>query len=220
MSEAERLARATAHYRDLAPRYDRATRLIDGIRRQAIAALRLSPGDTVIDAGCGTGWCIPHLLEAVGPAGRVIGFDPSEDMLAIARSREAIRAAPNVLLVAGAASDVALPGGADAVLFSYTHDLIQSARSLGNVLGAAKPGARVAATSTKLYARGLWPLNAWLRWTHREYITDFRHFDAPWTVLAGCLDEFRVDTGPFTQHYVARGLVKPAFAAQAAWRTK
>ncbi|MBK7660813.1 MAG: methyltransferase domain-containing protein [Betaproteobacteria bacterium] len=212
MSEAERLARAAAHYRDLAPRYDRATRLIDDIRRKAMRALDPRPGETVIDAGCGTGWCLPYLLEAVGPSGRVIGFDPSGDMLSVARERDALRGANNLLLVQGAAHEVGLPRGADAVLFSYTHDLTQSAQSLRNVLGAARPGARVAATSTKLYARWLWPLNAYLRWSHREYITDFRHFDAPWTVLAGFLDDFRVDTGPFTQHYVARGRLKAGLA--------
>jgi len=212
VSEAERLARAAAHYRDLAPRYDRATRLIDDIRRKAMRALDPRPGETVIDAGCGTGWCLPYLLEAVGPSGRVIGFDPSGDMLSVARERDALRGANNLLLVQGAAHEVGLPRGADAVLFSYTHDLTQSAQSLRNVLGAARPGARVAATSTKLYARWLWPLNAYLRWSHREYITDFRHFDAPWTVLAGFLDDFRVDTGPFTQHYVARGRLKAGLA--------
>lgn len=212
MSEAERLARASAHYRDLAPRYDRATRLIDDIRRKAIRALDPRPGDVVIDAGCGTGWCLPYLLQAVGPSGRVIGFDPSGDMLSVARERQAVRGAKNLLLVQGAAHEVDLPRGADAVLFSYTHDLTQSAQSLRNVLGTAGPGARVAATSTKLYARWLWPLNAYLRWSHREYITDFRHFDAPWTVLAEFLEDFRVDTGPLTQHYVARGRLKAGLA--------
>src|SRR5206468_7287387 len=51
------LERALEHYRDLAPRYDYATRRIDGVRARAIAALRLQPGDVVLDAGCGTGFC-------------------------------------------------------------------------------------------------------------------------------------------------------------------
>jgi ubiquinone/menaquinone biosynthesis C-methylase UbiE len=144
----------------------------------------------------------------VGPAGRVIGFDPSPEMLAIARQRVASLGAGNVLLVQGAAHEVALPAGADAVLFSYTHDLTQSRPSLDNVLGATRPGARVAATSTKLYAGWLWPLNAYLRHTHREFITNVRHFDAPWTELATYLEEFSVATGHFTQHYVARGRVR------------
>jgi SAM-dependent methyltransferase len=212
VNEAESLARSTRHYRDLASRYDRATRLIDGIRRKTIAALDLRPGEVVIDAGCGTGWCLPHLLQAVGPYGRVVGFDPSPEMLAIARQRVAALGATNVVLVQGAAHEVSLPAGADAALFSYTHDLTQSRPSLENVLGATRTGARVAATSTKLYAVWLRPLNAYLRYTHREFITDFRHFDAPWTVLATYLDDFTVATGPLTQHYVARGRVRAGLA--------
>jgi ubiquinone/menaquinone biosynthesis C-methylase UbiE len=208
VNEAESLARSTRHYRGLASRYDRATRLIDRIRLKTIEALDLRAGEVVIDAGCGTGWCLPHIARAVAPAGRVVGFDPSPEMLAIANERITSCGLANVELVLGAAHEVSLPGGADAVLFSYVHDLTQSRPSLENVLGAARPGARVAATSTKLYASWLWPLNAYLRCTHREFITNFRHFDAPWTELATYLEDFSVATGPFTQHYVARGRVK------------
>ena len=81
-------------------------------------------------------------------------------MLAVANERITSGGLANVELVPGAAHEVKLPGGADAVLFSYVHDLTQSRPSLENVLGAARPGARVAATSTKLYASWLWPLNA------------------------------------------------------------
>jgi ergothioneine biosynthesis protein EgtB len=75
------LLRSTEHYRDLAPRYDHYTRRINRIRERAIAALRLQPGETVLDAGCGTGWCIPRLAARVGPQGSVIAFDPSPEML-------------------------------------------------------------------------------------------------------------------------------------------
>jgi ubiquinone/menaquinone biosynthesis C-methylase UbiE len=205
------LERSLEHYRALAPSYDAATRRIDAIRLRAIAALALRPGEVVLDAGCGTGWCFPHLGRAVGAAGRVIGFDPSPEMLAIARARACD--AP-VELVRASGQDIHLPEKADAILFSYTHDLIRSPQALANVLAQAKPGARVAATSTKLYAPWLAPLNAWLRWRHREYITDFDGFDAPWSRLAQALDGFELDTRGWSQHYVARGRVRgPAQAA-------
>lgn len=200
-----RLERSLAHYRELAPGYDAATRRIDGIRRRAIAALGLRPGETVLDAGCGTGWCIPLLGEAVGPSGSIIGFDPSAEMLALAEQRRC--AAPVELLLA-TATGVRLPRPADAILFSYTHDLIRSAGALDHLFAQAKPGARVAATSTKLYAPWLFPANAYLRWSHRGYITDFDGFDAPWTLLAQRLEDFQVDTHPWSQHYVARGRVR------------
>ncbi len=208
MSDGADVVRAVEHYGGLAPRYDRRTRLINRIRERTIAALELLPGQTVLDAGCGTGWCVPRLAQHVGPAGKVIGFDPSPQMLAFARSR--IPAGPGAAIewLEAAAENVVLGEAVDAVLFSYTHDLIRSKAALDNVLGQAKRGARVAATSTKLYAPWLVPANWYLRYSHRGYITNFDGFDAPWSLLATYLDDFRVRTGPFTQHYVATGRVR------------
>jgi ubiquinone/menaquinone biosynthesis C-methylase UbiE len=201
------LERSAAHYRALAPRYDHFTRRINRIREKAIDALGLEAGQAVLDAGCGTGWCIPLLARRVGPTGLVIGFDPSPDMLAVARSRAGEARSP-VELLRASAEEVVLQRPADAILFSYTHDLIRSRAALDNLLKQAKAGARVAATSTKLYAPWLFPLNWYLRSSHREYITNFDGFDAPWTLLATYLDDFRVDTTGWTQHYVATGRVR------------
>jgi len=206
LSSTADLDQAIHHYRGLAPRYDHYTRRINRIRLRAIEALGLREGDTVLDAGCGTGWCIPHLLASVGPSGRVIAFDPSAEMLAVARER--VGSEDRVELQQGTAERVRLPSKVDAILFSYTHDVLRSRDALENLLGQAKNGARVAATSTKLYASWLMPANWYLRVTHREYITNFEGFEAPWSILAGYLDDFRVRTGPFTQHYVATGQVR------------
>jgi ubiquinone/menaquinone biosynthesis C-methylase UbiE len=73
-------------------RYDRLARFYDvleplylihdGARRKAVQALDLSPGDTVLEIGCGTGRNLVHLVEAVGESGSVIGVDASPGMLA------------------------------------------------------------------------------------------------------------------------------------------
>ncbi len=201
------LSRAVAHYRDLAPRYDHFTRRINAIRERTIAALELAPGQVVVDAGCGTGWCLPRLAERVGTNGKVIGFDPSSEMLEVARSRLPSGAVAIHLLQA-TGQRVALPVPADAILFSYTHDLIRSRAALENLLAQAKRGARIAATSTKLYAPWLFPANWYLRYSHRAYITNFEGFEAPWSLLAAYLDDFQVRTGPMTQHYIATGKVR------------
>jgi len=198
------LRRSLEHYRHLAPTYDAATHRIDRIRERTIDALALKPGETVVDAGCGTGWALPRIAARIGASGRILAFDPSPEMIAIARQRTV--ACPVEFLEATGES-ARLPVKADAVLFSYTHDMIRSAAALENLLSQVKPGARVAATSTKLYARWLFPANWFVRWRHRGYITDFESFDAPWSLLAARLEDFSVDTGPFTQHYVARGRV-------------
>ncbi len=197
--------RAAAHYRELAPRYDLHTRWIDPIRERAIDALGLRPGEVVLDAGCGTGWCLPHLLDKVGPGGRVIGFDPSPDMLAVARGREKVERAE---LIEAPAESVKLPAAPDAVLFSYTHDLLRSQLALQNVLAQARPGARVAATGTKLFAPWLFPLNWWLRARHRGYITNFDSLAEPWSLLAHRLQDFHVIRAPMRQHYIATGTVR------------
>jgi demethylmenaquinone methyltransferase/2-methoxy-6-polyprenyl-1,4-benzoquinol methylase len=199
------LVQAVEHYRELAPRYDHYTRRINAVRQRTIDALELKPGERVLDAGCGTGWCLPRLGERVGPGGEVIGFDPSPEMLAIARTRD-IRAP--LQLFQAAAESVAISSPVDAILFSYTHDIIRSPAAIENVLRQARRGARVAATSTKLYAPWLAPANWYLRITHRAYITNFESFDAPWTLLATYLDDVQVTTGPFTQHYIATGRVR------------
>lgn len=208
MNDTADLLRSAAHYRDLAPRYDHYTRRINRIRERAIDALELRPGQTVLDAGCGTGWCIPRLAERVGTTGTVIGFDPSPDMLVIASSRMPAASGTRVSLIEASAETVTLPAPADAILFSYTHDLIRSRKALENVLRQARPGARVSATSTKLYARWFFPANWYLKASHRKYITNFEDFEAPWSLLATYVDHFRVDTGPWTQHYVATGTVR------------
>ncbi|MBQ0868545.1 class I SAM-dependent methyltransferase [Streptomyces smyrnaeus] len=53
----------------------------------AVEETALRPGDTVLDAGCGTGRALPELRAAVGPDGTVLGADLTPAML-----DEAVRA--------------------------------------------------------------------------------------------------------------------------------
>ena len=57
-------------------------------RRQLVQeALDPSPGERILDLGCGPGYYASELLERVGADGAVVGVDASPDMLAIARRR-------------------------------------------------------------------------------------------------------------------------------------
>ena len=63
-------------------------------RRLVHEALAAQPGERILDVGCGPGFYVAELLEAVGPEGSVVGIDVSPPMLAIAAHRT--EAHPNV----------------------------------------------------------------------------------------------------------------------------
>lgn len=56
-------------------------------RLRTLAALGLRQGESVFDAGCGTGLLLEQQALAVGPTGRAEGIDASADMLAHAEAR-------------------------------------------------------------------------------------------------------------------------------------
>jgi hypothetical protein len=53
----------------------------------AVVEVGLHPGQTALDAGCGTGRALSDLRAAVGPTGHVLGLDLTPEMLATARGR-------------------------------------------------------------------------------------------------------------------------------------
>lgn len=163
-------ARALRRYRLVAPLYD-ALSLEWPVyrvgRRAGVAALRLGPGDVVLDIGCGTGMTMPLLERAVGPSGRVVGVDNSEQMLRRARRRASRHGWANVALVQADATSVdpaeltaALGDGegrrqADAVVFAYALSLMPDwPSSWRRVTAAARAGARVAVIDMRLPTGG------------------------------------------------------------------
>jgi ubiquinone/menaquinone biosynthesis C-methylase UbiE len=57
------------------------------IKIASYALLRLRPGDSVLDVGCGVGDDLRQLAEMVGPGGRAIGVDKSHAMIDAACER-------------------------------------------------------------------------------------------------------------------------------------
>jgi trans-aconitate methyltransferase len=49
--------------------------------------IALAQGEAVLDVGCGPGTDVFDMVELVGPAGRLVGLDASEVMIAEARRR-------------------------------------------------------------------------------------------------------------------------------------
>lgn len=77
----------------------RIDRLMAEVTDAALAAAAPKPGENVLDIGSGTGTTTLRHAEAVGPTGRVLGIDISEQQLALARQRVAAARADNVELV-------------------------------------------------------------------------------------------------------------------------
>ena len=88
-------------------------------RRRAVRALGLRPGATVVDVACGTGQNFPLIEQAIGPAGRIIGVDLTDAMLAQAQRRIEHNGWSNVSLVQADAADYTFPAELDAILSTY-----------------------------------------------------------------------------------------------------
>ncbi len=68
-------------------------RLIDPLGRVAIDTAAPSPGEQVLDVGCGTGQTTVQIADRVKPRGSVLGLDASAVMLSAARLRPHARTA-------------------------------------------------------------------------------------------------------------------------------
>jgi SAM-dependent methyltransferase len=74
--------------RDAAERYERilVPAILGPVARVLVNWTDLSPGESVLDAGCGTGAAARVAAERAGPTGRVIGIDINSGMVEVARS--------------------------------------------------------------------------------------------------------------------------------------
>ncbi|MFC6951411.1 class I SAM-dependent methyltransferase [Halorubellus litoreus] len=131
-ARAERATSVQSFYGRWATLYDGLARFTPGIgrlRREAVAALDLSRGDTVVDLGCGTGANLPYLREAVGPTGTVVGVDLTGGMLARAQRLVAANGWRNVHVVQGDATRPPVDGRVDGVLASFVVGMLEDPAS-------------------------------------------------------------------------------------------
>jgi acyl dehydratase/ubiquinone/menaquinone biosynthesis C-methylase UbiE len=195
-----------ALYRRVAGSFDLSTAWLEPYRRRAVSQLRLQPGDVVLDVGCGTGMSFEPIQAAIGPTGRLVGVEPSPEMLAAAHARVGDAGWDNVTLLEARAEEAALPGPADAVLFAFTHDVVRSPEALANVLGQVRPGGRLAAAGPKwsAFAPQLNPL-VWQ--VARQFVTTFDGFRRPWAELERAVPDLAVEEAYFGCVYLAWGKV-------------
>jgi len=135
----------------IAPRYDFVNRVLSlGLdkrwRRRVIKELALAPNARVLDVATGTGDLAIELAKAV-PAGKVIGLDPSPNMLAVATLKLAKRGLDGrVVLIEGDAQ--ALPQAnceIDAATIAFgIRNVPDRPRALRELARVVRPGGTIA----------------------------------------------------------------------------
>jgi len=142
------------HWRSEAARYDEINRVFG---EALIEAAHLSPGDRVLDVGCGAGAIALEAARRVHPGGSVLAVDISPDLVAVARDR-----------VASAGAEVELVE-ADAAAYPYdkeAFDILVSRNglmffddpeaALVNLARALRPGGRIVFTAPQALDRNPW----------------------------------------------------------------
>jgi ubiquinone/menaquinone biosynthesis C-methylase UbiE len=137
-------------YRKKAKHYDITSRLypVPGYpqraqRTRAVQALRLRPGDSVVDIACGTGLNFSLIEQAIGPGGRIVGVDLTEAMLDQAQQRIETNDWRNISLVQADAAEFDFPTEVDAIVSTYALSHVpECADVIANGAAALSAGGR------------------------------------------------------------------------------
>ncbi len=113
-----------------------------------IAVAELHEGERVLDLGSGGGIDVLLSAKRVGPTGRAIGLDMTDEMLALAQRNVAEAGATNVELIRGLIEDIPLPAeSVDVVISNCVVNLAADKpavfREIARVL---RPGGRIGIT--------------------------------------------------------------------------
>jgi ubiquinone/menaquinone biosynthesis C-methylase UbiE len=189
-------------YRKKAKHYDVTSRLYPapgypqrGQRLRAVQALGLRAGDTVIDIACGTGLNFPLIEEAIGPAGRIVGVDLTDAMLAQAQDRIERNGWRNVSLVQADAADFDFPTEVDAILSTYALSQVsECAEVIAHGSAALAGGGRCVVLDLKV------PANTprWMAQLGRAIVRPFASIDEwvmrrPWELIRAAMQEQLTD---------------------------
>ena len=118
-------------YRRCAPYYDRLDELFrlvgvntNAYRDFAIEALNLSPGDTLVDLGCGTGLNFSRLEKTITDKGHIIGVDLTDGMLHKAQHRITQNEWKNIKLVESDMTKYTFPTNVNSILSTFAITMV------------------------------------------------------------------------------------------------
>ncbi len=143
--------------------------------------LELKKGDAVLDLACGTGLNHKFLEDAVGPNGKIIAFDYSNEMLTAAKQQAKENGWDNIIFIQGDAAQLSLNSKVDGVLSTLGISAIpQHKEALKKAFNVLKNNGRISILDAKLPS-GFWtifnPLIAyiykhWASWNHTKNISE------------------------------------------------
>jgi ubiquinone/menaquinone biosynthesis C-methylase UbiE len=189
-------------YRKKAKHYDTTSRFYPAPgypqraqRLRAVQALGLCPGDSVVDIACGTGLNFPLIEDAIGPAGRIVGVDLTDAMLAQARARIETNGWSNISLVHDDAADFDFPTEVDAILSTYALSQVpECAEVIAHGAAALSGGGRWVVLDLKV------PANTprWLAHVGTAVVRPFASIDEwilrrPWAAIRAAMQEELAD---------------------------
>lgn len=143
------------------------------MRQAGLALLKVGNGERVLELGFGTGHSLAALARAVGPKGRVLGLDLSDQMVKLAKRRLAKAGLlERAKLRCGDAAKLPFANGRmDAVFVSFTLELFDTAE-IPTVLGECKRvlrhGGRIVVVGMSKDAKHD-PLIGVFEWTHKHF---------------------------------------------------
>ena len=171
-------------------------------RRLAVKALRLQPGDTILELACGTGINFPLFQHFIGPTGQIMGVDLTDAMLEQAKKRVASQGWENVILTQHDASTYQVPSQVNAVFSSYALSLFpDTARVLTNIASSLAPGGRL--TLIELQIPKYWP--SWIASAAVALMKPFAVTDdwvarRPWETIRNTINE-KFDNVEVSEHF-------------------
>ena len=154
-------------------------------RKMAVKALKLQPGDIVLELACGTGINFPLYQQYIGPEGRIIGVDITDAMLEQAQKRVDNNKWKNVVLFQQDAVTYRTPLPVNAVISTYALSLFPGPEQvLKNITDSLLPNGRFVLLELQI------PLS-WPAWLGTAAITLMKPFavtnewanQRPWEVI-------------------------------------
>jgi demethylmenaquinone methyltransferase/2-methoxy-6-polyprenyl-1,4-benzoquinol methylase len=164
-------------------------------RLRAVQALGLCPGASVVDIACGTGLNFALIEEAIGPAGRIVGLDLTDAMLAQAQARIETNGWSNISLVQADAAAFDFPTEVDAILSTYALSQVpECAAVIAHGTAALSGGGRWVVLDLKV------PANTprWLAQVGTAVVRPFASIDEwilrrPWEAIRAAMQEELTD---------------------------